>query len=53
MTPCLSFFFIILSVTDCEICILVISEPLGLFVKTFTADDKYSLRNSENMKQPI
>ena len=25
--------------------VLVISDILGLFVNTFTADDKYSLRN--------
>ena len=28
--------------------LLVLSEILGLFVNTLTADDKYSLRNSEN-----
>ena len=26
---------------------------MPLFVKTLTADDKYSLRNSENLRQPI
>ena len=33
--------------------LLVISEILGLFVNTLTADDKYSCRNSENLRQPI
>ena len=28
-------------------------QPLGLFVKTLTADDMYSLRNSENFREPI
>ena len=28
---------------------LVKSEILGLFFNTVTADDKYSLRNSENL----
>ena len=29
----------------CKISVLVIFETLGLFVNTFTAEDKYSLRN--------
>ena len=33
--------------------LLVISDTLGLFAITLTADDKYSLRNSENLRQPI
>ena len=33
--------------------LLVICEILGVCVNTFTADDKYSLRNSENLPQPI
>ena len=33
--------------------LLVISKILGLFVNTLTADDKYSFRNSENLRQPI
>ena len=33
--------------------LLVISEILGLFVSTLNADDKYSLRNSNNLPQPI
>ena len=32
---------------------LVIWEILELFVNTLTADDKYSLRNIENLWQPI
>ena len=32
---------------------LVISEILELFVNTLTTDYKYSLRNSENLQQPI
>ena len=33
--------------------LLVISEILTLFVNTLTADDKHSLRNTENLSQPI
>ena len=33
--------------------LLVICEILGLFVKTLTADDKYSLRNCEILPQPV
>ena len=33
--------------------LLVISEILGLFVNTLTADDKHSCRNSKNLRQPI
>ena len=33
--------------------LLVISEILGLFVNTLTADDKYSLCNRENLLQSI
>ena len=32
--------------------LLVIWEPLGLFVSKMTADDKYSLSNSKNLLQP-
>ena len=32
-----------------EMSLLVIFEILGLFVNTLTADDKYSLRNTENL----
>ena len=31
----------------------MISEALGLFIKTLTADDKHPLRNSENLRQLI
>ena len=31
----------------------VISEILGLFVNTMTADDEYSVPNSEKLPQPI
>ena len=33
--------------------LLVICEILGLFVNTLTAHDKYSIRNTENLSQPI
>ena len=33
--------------------LLVILKILGLFVNTLTADDKYSLGNRENLRQPI
>ena len=33
--------------------LLVICEILGLVVKSFTADDKYSLLNRDNLLQPI
>ena len=33
--------------------LLVISEILGLFVNTLTADAKHSLHNRENSMQPI
>ena len=33
--------------------LLLISEILGLFVNAVTVDDKYSLRNSENLPQKI
>ena len=32
---------------------LVTCEILGLFVNLLTADYKYSLRNSQNLPQPI
>ena len=31
----------------------MIFEPSGLFVKILTAHDKYSLRKSENFREPI
>ena len=33
--------------------VLVIFKILGLFVNTLTADDKYSLLNRNNLRQPI
>ena len=33
--------------------LLVISEILGLFLNTLTTDEKYSLRNSENLSESI
>ena len=36
-----------------KIYFLVISETLGLFIVTMTANDKHSLRNSGNLIQPI
>ena len=33
--------------------VLVISEILGLIINTLTADDKYSLHNRKNLRQPI
>ena len=33
--------------------LLVISEMLGVSLNRVTADDEYSLRNSENLPQPI
>ena len=32
---------------------LVTDEILGLFVNTFTADDKYFRHNKENLQEPI
>ena len=31
----------------------MISEILGLFINTLTADEKYSLCNSENLRKPV
>ena len=33
--------------------LLMICEILGLFVDTLTADDKYCVRSSKNLPQPI
>ena len=33
--------------------LLLICGILGLFVNTLPSDDEYSLRNSENLEQPI
>ena len=32
--------------------VIAISEELGLFLNTLSADDKFSLRNSDNLQQP-
>ena len=45
----LSTFIITLTVIKLKMSLLVASETLGLFVNTLTADNKYSLRNSENL----
>ena len=34
-------------------CLLLISEILGLFVNTLTAEDNYSVRDKGNLTQPI
>ena len=49
----LSCFLISLKEVELEKFHLLISEILGLFVNTLTADDKYSLRNSENLPRPF
>ena len=49
----LSTFIITLTVIKLKMSLLVASETLGLFVNTLTADNKYSLRNSENLHWPI
>ena len=36
-----------------KISLLLIFKVLGLFLCTLSADDKYSLPNSENLRQPI
>ena len=33
--------------------LLMICEPVGLFLKILTVNDKYSLCNGENLHQPI
>ena len=33
--------------------LLVISEILGVFVTTVTANERYSLHNRQNLQQPI
>ena len=34
-------------------CLIVMPEMLGLFVNTFSANDKYSLPDRDNLPQPI
>ena len=36
-----------------KISLLVICEILGVFVNTLTMNDKYSLQNSQNLRQPM
>ena len=48
-----SYSFITLAKIELEIIRLTVSEMLGVFVNTLTADDKYSLRNRKNLPQPI
>ena len=47
MAAPLSYFLI--TKIELKMFLLVISEILGLFVNTLTADDKYSLCNKENL----
>ena len=53
MTELLSYFLITLSGTDTEIISVSDILTLGFFLKTLSADGKYSLRNSGNLLQPI
>ena len=48
-----SYFFITFTKIELENVCLSISETLGVFVNTLTADDKYSLCNRKNLPQPI
>ena len=43
----------ILAKIDLENIRLSVSEILGVFVNTLTADDNYSLNNRKNLPQPI
>lgn len=36
-----------------KVSLLIIFQILGLFVNTYTSDDKYSLGKKENLLQPI
>ena len=53
MDALLSYFSSFLGTLIWKMSLLVICEILGLFISTFTADDKYFLHNSENLPQPI
>ena len=46
-------FFSLLARYTCKKSLLVIFYSLGLFVKTLTADDKYSLGNSKTLRERI
>ena len=48
-----SYYLITLAKTELEDVGLSISEMLGVFFNTLTADNKYSLRNRKNLRQPI
>ena len=48
-----SYYLITLGKTELENVGLSISEMLGVFFNTLTADNKYSLRNRKNLRQPI
>ena len=47
------YFFIILAKIELANIRLSVSEILGVFVNTLTADDNYSLNNRKNLPQPI
>ena len=49
----LSYCFITLTKIELENIRLSVSEILGVFVYTLTADDMYSLCNRKNLRQPI
>ena len=48
-----SYCLITLAKTEMKNVGLSISEMLGVFFNTLTADNKYSLRNRKNLRQPI
>ena len=52
-TALLSCFSITLAKQSLKLSLLVISEILGLFLTTFTVDDKFFLQNSKDLRQPI
>ena len=53
MRALLSYFSALLARYTLKKSLLVMFLSLGLFVKTLTTEDKYSLRNSENLWEPI
>ena len=52
MTGVLSYFSSLSQKLSWKLSVLEISQILGLLVNSLTANDKYSLRNSENLTQP-
>ena len=48
-----SYCFITLPKRELEKIRLTVSQILGVFANTLTADDKYSLRHRSNLPQPI